>query len=151
MGWNKKRTNRDESESKENPQMFRNWKRKFLELLVHWELLALRFSSSKFRYQPLPQSLAAFGPRLAPARDCEDRLGIIRNYLPMTRGNILDIGSNTGYYLLEFAKLAYLCQGIEPDPELVHFTSLAVYLTNSRGVSCECGRLDLALIERLPK
>jgi SAM-dependent methyltransferase len=87
---------------------------------------------------------------LVPVRGCEDRISVIKNHLPGQSRNILDVGSNAGYYLFELAKLGYLCHGLEADPDLVHYTALAAYLQNTKGVSCEWGRLDLSYIERMP-
>jgi SAM-dependent methyltransferase len=90
------------------------------------------------------------GSRLASTRECRDRLGLIVNHLPQRSCNVLDIGSNTGYYLFELARLGYFCHGIDSDPELVCYASLMAYLTECSGVSCEVGKLDLAFIERMP-
>jgi hypothetical protein len=137
-------------DSEQNRKMFRNWKKYLLDSFVRCEVSALRFSSSKFRYQPLPRDFAAFGPILAPARGCADRLSIIKDHLPEQSRNVLDIGSNAGYYLFELAKLGCLCHGLEADSDLVHYTTLASYLQKAKGVSCEWGRLDLSYVERMP-
>ena len=137
-------------DSEQNPQMFRKWKRYLLESFVRCEFSVLRLGSSKFRYQTLPRDLTVFGPMLAPVRGCEDRISVIKNHLPRQSQNVLDIGSNAGYYLFELAKLGYLCHGLEADPDLVHYTALAAYLQKAKGVSCEWERLDLSYIERMP-
>jgi hypothetical protein len=137
-------------DSEQNPQMFRNWKKYLLDSFVRCEFSALRFSSSKFRYQPSTRDFAAFGAIFPPARGCEDRLSIIKGHLPEQSRNVLDIGSNAGYYLFELAKLGYICHGLESDPDLVHYTALASYLQKAKGVSCEWGRLDLSYAEHMP-
>ena len=125
-------------------------KRSLLKFVVRCEFSALRLFSSKFRYQPMPRGLSSLGPNLGSARACEDRLVIIKNHLPQNSRNILDIGSNSGYYLVQLAELGYICHGLEPDPDLVHFTSLVMYLLNSKGVSCECGKLTLSYVQGMP-
>lgn len=99
---------------------------------------------------PTPSWVAMPRSCIASARECRDRLESIVSHLPQERSNILDIGSNSGYYLFELARLEHLCHGIESDAELVCYTSLMTYLTNCKGVSCELGKLDLAAIERMP-
>jgi SAM-dependent methyltransferase len=125
-------------------------KRFLLRSCVRGQCGALRLSSTKFRYQPTSSGLIIGGSRVASTRECHDRLGLIIKHLPQGNRNVLDIGSNTGYYLFELARLGYLCHGIDSDPELVCYTSLMTYLTNCNGVSCEVGKLDLSFIERMP-
>jgi hypothetical protein len=137
-------------DSEPNGKMFWNWKKYILDSFVRCEFSALRFSSSKFRYQPLPRDFTGLGPILAPARACVDRLSFIKDHIPEQSRNVLDIGSNAGYYLFELAKLGYICHGLESDPDLVHYTALASYLQKAKGVSCEWGKLDLPYIERMP-
>ena len=130
--------------------MVGNLKRSLLKFIVRCELSSLRLLSSKFRYQPAPRGLILFGNRNDATRECEDRLAIIRNHLPASSRNVIDLGSNAGYYLFRLAELGYLCHGLEPDPDLVHFTSLAMYLSNSKRVSCECGKLTSSYVQGMP-
>ena len=125
-------------------------KRSFLRSIIEAQCSALRLSSAKFRYQPTPSWVAIPGSRVASVRECHDRLESIVAHLPPKSVNVLDVGSNIGYYLFELAKLGYLCHGIESDPEVVCYASLVAYLADCNGVSCELGKLDLALIERMP-
>jgi SAM-dependent methyltransferase len=112
---------------------------------------ALRLSSTKFRYQPLSSELTTSGAHGSSTRECKDRLGLIVGHLPPEACNVLDIGSNAGYYLFELAKRGYVCHGIESDPDLVCYTSLMTYLMERGNVSCEAGELDLAYIARMPR
>jgi hypothetical protein len=125
-------------------------KRSLLRFSIEAQCRALRLYSAKFRYQPLPRALSLSGTRMASTRECRDRLGYIVDNMPVQARNVLDIGSNAGYYLFELAKLGYLCHGMDCDPELVCYASLMAYLTECSGVSCEVGKLDLAFIERMP-
>jgi SAM-dependent methyltransferase len=77
-------------------------------------------------------------------------LTIVKQHLPENSRNVLDLGSNTGYYLFELARLGYLCHGLEQDPDLVFYTSLVNHLVGIPGVSCECGRLDFSFLDRTP-
>jgi len=126
-------------------------KRDLLRFFIGSQCSIMRLFSAKFRYQSIPSGFALLDSHLASTRPCDDRLAIIKQHLPRDGKNILDIGSNTGYYLFELAKLGYLCHGLEPDPELVCYTSLMSYLMDAKGVSCECGKLDLSFIERMPR
>jgi hypothetical protein len=76
---------------------------------------------------------------------------MIKNHMPAESKTVLDIGSNSGYYLFRFADLGYLCHGIESDPDLVYFTSLQNYLLDTKGVSCECGKFDLTFVQHMPR
>ena len=125
-------------------------KRQFLKYFLKWQVLLLRLSSSKFRYQPTQWSALLLGPGLGATRPSEDRWTIIKSYLPAESKTVLDIGSNSGYYLFQFADLGYLCHGIDSDPDLVYFTSLQIYLLDIKGVSCECGNFDLTFVQRMP-
>lgn len=125
-------------------------KKSLLRACVRAQCSALRLLSSKFRYQPMPSGVMVRGPGVASTRECRDRLTLIMHHLPQGGRNMLDIGSNAGYYLFEFARQGYLCHGIESDAELVYYTSLIAYLTECTDVSCEVGKLDLAYIERMP-
>lgn len=111
----------------------------------------LRLSSSKFRYQSNLPGLPIFGFQLKNARSCQDRLVLIKKYLPRGCRNILDIGSNSGYYLFALAKLGYRCYGLEADSDLVLYAHLASYLLKAKGASCECGMLNLSFVERMPR
>jgi hypothetical protein len=111
----------------------------------------MRLSSAKFRYQPTPPTAAILSSRLTSARRCDDRLAAIKQHFPPTGHNILDVGSNAGYYLFELAKNGYLCHGLERDPDLVCYTSLMCHAMGVSGVSCECGNLDPSFVERMPR
>jgi SAM-dependent methyltransferase len=76
---------------------------------------------------------------------------MIKNHMGAGSKTVLDIGSNSGYYLFQFADLGFLCHGIETDPDLVYFTALQNYVLDSKGVSCECGRIDLTFIQHMPR
>jgi hypothetical protein len=128
-----------------------NTKKALLRSFVKGQCTALRLSSAKFRYQPTPLGLSILGSGLASTRSCDDRLTLIREHLPQYSKNILDIGSNVGYYLFELSRMGYLCHGLESDPDLVCFTSLMTYATGMRGVSCECGKFDLSFVGRMPR
>jgi hypothetical protein len=126
-------------------------KREFLKYLLKWEAGLLRLSSSKFRYQPTSRPVLLPGSHLRAARPSEDRWVMIKDHIPAGSKTVIDIGSNSGYYLVRFADLGYLSHGIESDPDLVYFTSLQNYLLDAKGVSCECGRFDLAFIQHMPR
>ncbi len=130
--------------------MVGNLKRRLLKFIVRCELSSLRLLSSKFRYQPAPHGLILLGNGNNATRECEDRLTIIRNHLPANSKSVIDLGSNAGYYLFRLAELGYLCHGLESDPDLVHFTSLSIYLLNSKGISCECGKLTSSYVKSMP-
>jgi hypothetical protein len=130
--------------------VFGNPKKKFLKFLTRCEFIVLRQLSDKFRYQPAPRGLASFSRNIDFARQCEDRLAIIRTHLPANSRNMIDLGSNSGFYLFRLAELGLICHGLERDAELVYFTNLGNYLLNGKGISCECGKLDLAYIQGMP-
>jgi SAM-dependent methyltransferase len=121
-----------------------------LKFIVHCELSALRLFSNKFRYQPAIGGSSVLPSSYRATRDCEDRLSFIKNNLPPSSKNLLDLGSNTGYYLFRLAELGLICHGVERDPDLVYFTNLENYLLNAKGVSCECQELDLSYIQKMP-
>lgn len=131
--------------------MWRNSKKQFLKYFLKWEAALLRLSSSKFRYQPPLKPALLLGSGLGATRPSEDRWAMIRDHMPAESKTVFDIGSNSGYYLFQFANLGYLSHGIESDPDLVYFTSLQNYLLDAKGVSCECGRFDLRFIEHMPR
>lgn len=130
--------------------MWRKSKRQFVKYFLKWEAILLRLSSSKFRYQPLPKSVLLPGSSIGATRPCEDRWAMIKHHIPAGSKTVLDIGSNSGYYLFQFSDLGYLCHGIESDPDLVYFTSLQNYLLDAKGASCECGKFDLPFVQRMP-
>jgi SAM-dependent methyltransferase len=121
-----------------------------LKFFLKWQVLLLRLSSSKFKYQPTLRTAIFPVYALERTRPCEDRWAIIRSFMPAESKTILDIGSNSGYYLFRFADLGYLCHGIESDPDLVFFTSLQNYILNTKSVSCECGKFDLQFVQYMP-
>lgn len=131
--------------------MFGNLKRSLLKFVVRCELSSLRLLSAKFRYQPAPRGLTLFGSRINATRECEDRLAIIRNHLPASSRNVIDLGSNTGYYLFRLAEFGYLCHGLEADTDLVHFTCLAMHFLETKSVSSEWGNLDLTFVQHMPR
>ncbi len=125
-------------------------KKGLLRCIVGSQSFSLRFSSAKFRYQPAIDGLPWSQVRPSVTRSCDDRLDIIKKHLPPSSRNIFDIGSNTGYYLFELAKLGYLCHGLESDADLVYYTALSTFLLDAKRVSCECGTLDPSFVERMP-
>jgi SAM-dependent methyltransferase len=125
-------------------------KKELLTFLVRSEYEALRLSSAKFRYQPSAvKPLIPCSDRANGTRPCSDRLEAILRHVPADGKNMLDIGSNAGYYLFEFAKRGYASHGLETDPDLVHFTALASYVLGIEHVSCELGRLDRPYVQRM--
>ena len=126
-------------------------KKSLLRAFTKAQCSALRLSSTKFRYQPAPSTVAILGSRLASTRQCDDRLAVVKRHLPQGSQNILDLGSNTGYYLFEFAKHGHRCHGLEQDPDLVCYTSLMCHALDASGISCECGKFDLSFVGRVPR
>ncbi len=46
----------------------------------------------------------------------EERFKIIRNHLPQSKGDLLDIGANWGYFCHRFEELGFDCYAVESDP-----------------------------------
>lgn len=83
-------------------------------------------------------------------RESTDRLSVIVQHIPAAAKTVLDIGSNTGYFLFSLNEMGFYCHGLEIDPDLVHFTNLAAFIKGSRGLSCECGKLNKIYVDSMP-
>ncbi len=48
-------------------------------------------------------------------RQCEDRWDVFSKHIPQTKGSVLDIGCNIGYFSFKSAELGHFAYGIESD------------------------------------
>ncbi len=81
------------------------------------EILTSAKSSGGKVYQPLTH------PDLQniPSAHDEDRLVIISKHLPESKGDLLDIGANWGFFCHRFEELGFNCYAVETDPETAYF------------------------------
>lgn len=81
------------------------------------EILAHAKKSRGNVYQPLTH------PDLQniPSAHGEERFSIIRDHLPQSKGSLLDIGANWGYFCHRFEQLGFDCYAVEADPQNVYF------------------------------
>ncbi len=85
---------------------------------------------------PLPHLNLSHGHSFSSGRgnSSSEKLNLIKAELPNKKCFILDVGSNNGYYSLEFAKMGHLVCGFEPDPFLFRIASFASVHCSIRGV-----------------
>ena len=56
-----------------------------------------------------------------PSAHGEKRFEIIRDHLPIDKGDLLDIGAHWGYFCHRFEELGFDCYAVESDPQSVYF------------------------------
>ena len=76
--------------------------------IVYWALCYIPVFKL---YQPV------FGQKISQKliRECEDRWAVFSKYFPETKGSVLDIGCNLGYFSFKSAELGHFSYGIESD------------------------------------
>ena len=81
---------------------------KFFYQLIYWALSYLPIFKL---YQPVWGQNKSQGL----TRQCEDRWNVFSKHLPKTKGSILDIGCNLGYFSFKSGDLGHFANGIEAD------------------------------------
>jgi hypothetical protein len=126
----------------------RTVKNKLLRLLLRSILEALRLSSAKFRYQP--KTWTTNHKSLGNSdRVSEDRLRLIRPLLNSDDRNVVELGSNAGFFSIELGADGYRCHGVERDYDLIVYSTLTAYLRQVSHVSFECADLNLEFLESM--
>lgn len=87
------------------------WQSFCLEILNHAK------DKSGEVYQPLTHP----DLQIIPSHHSDERFEIIHDHLPQSKGELLDIGANWGYFCHRFEKLGFDCYAVEFDPENRYF------------------------------
>lgn len=90
-----------------------NWARFRKELYLHSQLYP------KGIYQPLLHPDLQKIPHHRKGE--EDRWELIKKNLPFTKGTVLDIGSNLGYFCHKFEELGFECYAVEKNYKYLYF------------------------------
>ena len=106
-------------------------------------------SSGKFfSYQPMPW-IGYPGKRRAESTYL--RLEAMKPHMPPPPASILDIGCNTGYNLISFAKAGYSAFGVDVEPRFKLIFDYAIHKSATQKAAMMVDRIDPLTISSLPK
>lgn len=99
-----------------------------------------------------PKSFPLFLPRHSE-RNCKTRWTLIESALDkhhIKPGSFLDIGSQVGYYVFQFAQKGFVSQGLEMNQRTVAYARVLANLNQTEHVSFNCGTITPEFAKKLP-
>ena len=83
-------------------------------------------------------------------RECEDRWDVFSKHFPDTKGAVLDIGCNIGYFSFKSAELGHFAYGVEYDHFNVTSCNAIKSVTNSNNCTFVKQLIDTKFVETMP-